>query len=105
MSLFVVKVPPLFPSRKRTKCYNKKRYILNLLSMKVLGAIAVILTVVGGINWGLVGIGGFAETNLNLVNLIFGSWPTVEWIVYILVGISALLVGWAHMTKKCEMKQ
>jgi uncharacterized protein len=72
--------------------------------MKAIGTLAVILTVVGALNWGLVGIGGFAETNLNLVNLIFGSMPTVELVVYILVGLSGLLVGWAHATKKCEMK-
>ena len=72
--------------------------------MKAIGTLAVILTVVGALNWGLVGIGGFAETNLNLVNLIFGSMPTVELVVYILVGLSGLLVGWAHATKKCELK-
>ncbi|MBD3156322.1 DUF378 domain-containing protein [Candidatus Peregrinibacteria bacterium] len=72
--------------------------------MKALGTLAMFLTVVGALNWGLVGIGGFAETNLNLVNLIFGSMPTVELVVYILVGLSGLLVGWAHATKKCEMK-
>jgi uncharacterized membrane protein YuzA (DUF378 family) len=71
--------------------------------MKGLSLIAMVLTVVGAINWGLVGLGGFLGSNLNLVNLLLGSWPTVEWIVYLLVGISGLLVGWAHWTKKCHM--
>jgi len=71
--------------------------------MKGLSLIAMVLTVVGAINWGLVGLGGFLGSNLNLVNLLLGSWPTVEWIVYLLVGISGLLVGWAHWTKKCQM--
>jgi uncharacterized membrane protein YuzA (DUF378 family) len=73
--------------------------------MKVLGWIAMILTIVGAVNWGLVGIGGLLETNLNLVNLIFGSIPTLEWIVYILVGLSGLLALWAHATKKCTMQE
>lgn len=52
-----------------------------------------LLVIIGGINWGLVGIGGFAGTNLNLVNLILGSMPQVEWIVYILVGLASLAYG------------
>lgn len=71
--------------------------------MKGVSFIAVLLTVVGGLNWGLVGLGSFLGTNLNLVNLLLGAWPTVESIVYLLVGLSALLVGWAHMAKKCTM--
>jgi uncharacterized membrane protein YuzA (DUF378 family) len=58
--------------------------------MKALHMIAWILLVIGGLNWGLVGIGGFADSDWNVVHLIFGSWPTLEWIIYILVGLSAL---------------
>ena len=82
-----------------------KIIIFNLFPMKVLGWIAMILTIVGAVNWGLVGIGSLVETNLNLVNLIFGSIPTLESIVYILVGLSGLLVLWAHATKKCKMTE
>ena len=71
--------------------------------MKTVSVIAVILTVVGAINWGLVGLGMWMETNLNLVNLLLGSWPTLEVVVYLLVGISGLLVGWTHMKKQCTM--
>ena len=71
--------------------------------MKVINFLAILLVVVGALNWGLVGIGGFAGMNLNVVNLIFGSLPTLEWIVYLLVGLSGILVGWAHVTKKCHM--
>lgn len=49
------------------------------------------LLLIGGLNWGLVGLGGFMGTNLNVVNMLLGSWPTVEWIVYILVGVAAVL--------------
>jgi len=71
--------------------------------MKALGFVALLLTVVGALNWGLVGIGGFAGVNLNLVNLVLGSFPTVEGVVYILVGVCGLAVGVAHVTKKCHM--
>lgn len=72
--------------------------------MKALSPIAMILTVVGGINWGLVGLGNLLGSNLNVVNLLLGSWPTVEAVVYVLVGLSALAVGYAHATGKCAQK-
>lgn len=52
------------------------------------------LTAVGGINWGLVGIGSFLGTNLNLVNLILGGLPVLENLVYIGVGVSASYLVW-----------
>ena len=72
--------------------------------MKALSWIAIILTVVGALNWGLVGLGGFMGSDLNVVNMILGSVPTVENIVYLLVGVSGLLVLWAHVAGKCGMK-
>ena len=47
--------------------------------------IALGLLVVGGVNWGLIGLFG-----VDLVALIFGHMSTVARIVYILVGISAV---------------
>ena len=55
---------------------------------------------IGAVNWGLVGIGGFLGQNWNVVDLLLGRWPQVEWLVYILVGVSALYVmGKKHMMK------
>ncbi len=48
------------------------------------------LMAIGALNWGLVGVGGFMGSNWNIVNLIFGSIPVLEMIIYILVGISAI---------------
>jgi uncharacterized membrane protein YuzA (DUF378 family) len=71
--------------------------------MKVLYMTSGILTVIGGINWGLVGLGTIlGGKNFNLVNLLLGSWPTVEAIVYLLVGVSAVMMLSAHMGKKCS---
>lgn len=61
--------------------------------------IVYILVIVGGLNWGLVAIGNWAGTNLNLVNLIFGALPALENIIYLLVGLSALYLIYL-MTKK-----
>jgi uncharacterized membrane protein YuzA (DUF378 family) len=60
-----------------------------------------ILVIVGGINWGLVGLGSFLKVNLNLVNLLLGAWPMVENIVYLLVGICAVVLAVMCAQKKC----
>lgn len=53
--------------------------------------IAFILVVVGALNWGLVGAFHF-----NLVMTILGSMPWLENLVYILVGLSAILIAVTH---------
>jgi uncharacterized protein len=64
--------------------------------MKALHVIAFILTIVGGLNWGLVGLGGFASADWNLVHMILVSMPQLEWVVYILVGLSAVWLAVNH---------
>lgn len=54
------------------------------------------LVVVGGLNWGLIGLGGFMGADWNVVKMLLGAWPQVEWIVYILVGLSALHLAFTH---------
>jgi uncharacterized protein len=65
--------------------------------------IGYVLVIIGALNWGLVGIGGFLGMNLNLVNLIVGRWPMIEWIVYILVGIAAVMMLVGCKCKTCKM--
>lgn len=55
------------------------------MKKSVLDWIALILVIIGGLNWGLVGIFKF-----DLVQAIFGSIPVLRDIIYILVGIAAL---------------
>jgi len=52
---------------------------------------ACILVVIGAINWGLIGVGGFVGSDWNVVHMLLGTWPKVEWIVYILVGIAGIM--------------
>lgn len=53
--------------------------------MKILDIIAAILLVIGGLNWGLVGLFGF-----NFVDFLFGELPILARLIYILVGLSGL---------------
>ena len=70
--------------------------------MKALHIVAFILVIVGGINWGLVGL-----FDLNIVHAILGSVSVLEKIVYILVGLSALVLIFTHAKdcKTCDMKK
>ena len=53
--------------------------------MKIIDTIALILIIIGAINWGLIGI-----FNFNLVDAIFGVGSALSRIIYTLVGISGL---------------
>jgi uncharacterized protein len=53
-----------------------------------------ILLVIGGINWGLVGLLG-----LDLVALLFGPMTLISRIVYILVGVAAVYILLAGMSR------
>lgn len=51
----------------------------------VLNWIAMILLIIGGINWGLVGL-----FKLDLVSAIFGSVAWLATLIYVLVGLAGL---------------
>jgi uncharacterized membrane protein YuzA (DUF378 family) len=53
--------------------------------MKIINTLTLVLLIVGGLNWGLVGLFGF-----DLVAAIFGAMSPLSRIVYALVGASAL---------------
>jgi len=57
------------------------------MKLSTIDIIALILVIVGGINWGLVAF------NYNLVSAILGSIPGAEAVVYVLVGLSAIYLA------------
>lgn len=54
--------------------------------MNIIQKSALVLTIVGALNWGLIGIFQF-----NLVGAIFGDMTVAARIVYSLVGIAAII--------------
>ena len=70
---------------------DQRRSILGTLSV-----IAVALLIVGGLNWGLVGL-----LNFDLVAALVGEMTAISRLVYILVGISAIIaaVGFKRLTR------
>lgn len=65
------------------------------------GFIAKILVIVGGINWGVLGLGMLIGKDWNLVGMLLNSMPTILNIVYLLVGLSALIMIFGCKCKKC----
>lgn len=67
--------------------------------MKFLSTTALVLVVIGALNWGLVGFFDY-----NLVDSIFGVGSALARVVYALVGLAGLwvLVDWGMKSSKKE---
>lgn len=63
--------------------------------------ICKILLFVGGLNWGLVGVGMLMNADWNVVHMLLGAWGTVEAIVYVLVGVAAVMKLFGCKCKTC----
>ncbi len=57
------------------------------MKLSIVDLIALVLVIVGGLNWGLVAF------DFNLVEIIFGSLQWLVTLVYLLVGVSALYLA------------
>jgi hypothetical protein len=64
---------------------------------KVLDLIALVLVIVGGLNWGLVGL-----FDLDLVAALFGMSSVLAKVIYVLVGLSALWIAIVSLMKKMK---
>lgn len=53
--------------------------------MRTLHAITLALVIIGGINWGLIGL-----FNYNLVDAIFGTMSLASRVIYTLVGVAGI---------------
>ena len=54
--------------------------------MQTLQKVALVITIIGAVNWGLIGIFDF-----NLVDAIFGVGSALSRLIYALVGITGLI--------------
>jgi uncharacterized membrane protein YuzA (DUF378 family) len=62
-----------------------------------------VLVLIGGLNWGLIGLGMlFGQGNWNVVYLILGSVMWLEALVYLLVGVAAVMMMVGCKCKKCK---
>ncbi len=58
---------------------------------------ALVLTIIGGLNWGLVGLFGF-----DLVAYLFGTMSILSRAFYVLVALSAITVAFAPV---CSLRE
>lgn len=65
-------------------------------NLKTADMIALILLIIGGLNWGLVSFG------YNVVDMVFGQMSAPSRIIYMLVGLSALYMAsiWMKLERK-----
>ncbi len=66
--------------------------------------VAKIILVVGGINWGFVGLGmlmGESADAWNVIHVSFGQMPELEALIYLLVGAAAVMEIFGCKCKKC----
>ena len=66
--------------------------------------IAKWLLIIGGLNWGVLGLGMLLGKmdSWNVVRMIFGGMPTLEAIIYVLVGIAAVMKIFGCSCHKCK---
>lgn len=56
--------------------------------------ISLILLIIGGLNWGLIGL-----FNIDIVAMIFGTMSGLTRIIYILVGLAAVYIAFISTTR------
>ena len=67
------------------------------MKLNTIDIIAIVLVVIGGLNWGLVGL-----VNLDVIAAVLGTGSLLSIIVYVLVGLSAIYL--AFVSVKLERK-
>lgn len=67
--------------------------------MRKLDIIAVLLLIVGGLNWGFVGL-----ADVDVIGEMFGKMSGTARFIYCLVGLAALyyIFQWKAMHKRCK---
>ena len=66
--------------------------------MELLQKIALVFTIIGAINWGLIGL-----FDIYLVEMLFGDMTVLARIIYVIVGIAGLInigIFLTHFEKK-----
>ncbi len=71
--------------------------MLKVITMKNLELIAFVLLLIGGINWGLVGM-----FNYNVVTALLGDGTTMTKVVYGLVGLGGCYEAFKFLRSKCS---
>ena len=93
--------------QKRSYCRERTTtpaliILLTCMNMNLMHRVAFIIVIIGGLNWGLMGVGSYLGGDWNVVNLLLGSWMWLENLVYVLVGLSAVALIFDH-NRTCRL--
>ncbi len=69
------------------------------MKLIVIDWIAFVLTIIGALNWGLVGL-----FNFNLVQFLFGGIALLPAVIYVLVGLAGLYLIYFLVTRVGEVR-
>lgn len=64
--------------------------------MKALHGIAFTLVIIGALNLGIAGLGGLMGKDWNVLNAVLGNWSWLENLVYLFIGLSAIVLVSTH---------
>ena len=73
------------PASERRHLSDRRTEGMHTSRMNALDWVAMVLLIVGGLNWGLIGL-----FNVDVVAALFGTQTPLSRVVYVLVGLSAL---------------
>ncbi len=77
--------------------YFSGKVVYFLSIMKIIHKITFILLIIGGLNWLMVGGADlFYGQQFDIVQWLFGAWPLVVSLIYVLVGLSAVYQACTH---------
>lgn len=57
-------------------------------------SVSFILTCLGAVQWGIIGIGGFLGKNFNLVAVLTKGNTMIEYSIYTLLGLAGVVYIW-----------
>lgn len=84
-----------FPDNEMAFCYKDKEIVMKC---RALDWVALVLVIIGAINWGLVGL-----FNFNLIHAIFGE--VLSRIIFVIVGLAGVwMIYYAVKCGKCCSK-
>ena len=65
----------------------------NIAGHKLICFVVSFLVIIGSLNLGLTGLGDLLGSDMNVLMMLLGSWPTLMSVLYLLIGLSAVMLG------------
>ncbi len=67
--------------------------------MNTIYSVSFIVTSLGALLWGIVGVGGFIGKNLNVISFLSKGNSLIEYSIYIFIGVCSVVYIWVSSIK------